>query len=283
MQLEDALRFDTLTSNSITGDDLFYVFDRGTNTVRTLRTDELEKLSSAAEGAPGYEEGEALLEPAGDNNDILLTSTNPLFESAEILIDDEIDRTQLSITADTPLVEIVSGDKRVMRITGELTSDGSTPFVFPDLPFTEITGGKPQYGVDFSGVEFFATRAASEWQLGDFTNGIFWTSPEDVATPDLVETWTPESPATGTPTVTAHPATAAQVIAAINAAEIEGLTAANAPGSDGSGFVAGTATVSFTIITDTPGLPRLRYDQEKLYVNVGTVETPVWKSITFDT
>jgi hypothetical protein len=59
--------------------------------------------------------------------------------------------------------------------------------------------------------------------------------------PDQVATWTPAFPATGTPTVTAHPATAAQAIAAINAEEI-GSSASNAPGSDGTGFIAALPT-----------------------------------------
>jgi hypothetical protein len=199
----------------------------------------------------GAKSFEALLEPTGAENDILLTDASGTRTTASIAIDDDTDRTQLTITADTPLVEIVSGDKRVMRIVGTLTSDGSTPVVFPILPYTGITDGKPAYEQSLGNAALWVTDDGVnfEWEIA--SGGGVWRSDEDVATPDLVTTWTPISPTTGTPTVTAHPATAAQVIAAITAAEIEGLTASNAPGSDGTGFVA-AATADFEIQI-TPG------------------------------
>jgi hypothetical protein len=284
MQLGDALKFDTLTASTATGDDVILAFDRGTNTVRSIALVEMEKLYGIAEGAPEFE-GSVILDPAGDNNAILIASTDPDIEAAEILIDDDVDRTGLSVTGGS-LLSAVSGDKRVVQVGGTLT-DGVNPVVFPLLSELTIEGGDLFWEIGSSeDLPYFVVSGTpfGSWFIGAITEtgSAEWSSTDEVATPDLVTTWTPEAPATGTPTVTAHPATAAQVIAAINAEEIEGVTAANAPGNDGSGFVENVEMVPFIYTSDTPSLPLLRYDADKLYVNVGTTEAPVWESKTFD-
>ncbi len=186
----------------------------------------------------------AILDPAGENNEILLTSTSTLFESAEILIDDDVDRTQLTVTADTPLVEIVSGDKYILDIVANRTAPSVTNLTGRYV-FDQVINGKPSH-TGLSGLA--STRwSGSEWQIRSGSESVFISS-EDVATPDLVTSWTVQPSFGGAGSVssiTPNPATAAQVITAINAANITGLTASNAPGSDGTGFVAGTATVNF--------------------------------------
>ena len=284
MQLGDALKFDTLTASTATGDDVILAFDRGTNTVRSIALVEMEKLYGIAEGAPEFE-GSVILDPAGDNNAILIASTDPDIEAAEILIDDDVDRTGLSVTGGS-LLSAVSGDKRVVQVGGTLT-DGVNPVVFPLLSELTIEGGDLFWEIGSSeDLPYFVVSGTpfGSWFIGAITEtgSAEWSSTDEVATPDLVTTWTPTGDATGTPTVTAHPATAAQVIAAINAEEIEGVTAANAPGNDGSGFVENVEMVPFIYTSDTPSLPLLRYDADKLYVNVGTTEAPVWESKTFD-
>lgn len=87
-----------------------------------------------------------------------------------------------------------------LHITGTLTNDGSTPFTFPVLYHDAVVNGKVRY-LDPTG-QYFAIWSGGTWQLGsNDTPEAYWNSSEDVATPDLVETWTPVNPATGHPVV----------------------------------------------------------------------------------
>jgi hypothetical protein len=206
----------------------------------------LDLSDFTADTAGGITGGTVILDPTGVNNAIKITSTDPDIEQAEILIDDDVDRTQLTVQNGGPLLEIISGDKRVMRVVADF-GDGEISF---NLFYVGVSLGKPRWtdnGQEMHIRYALSWTSGSIWRLideGTEDNARF-TSSEDVATPDLVTTWTPVSSATGTPTVTAHPATAAQVIAAINAEEIEGITAENAPGNDGSGFIAGVEMTLF--------------------------------------
>jgi hypothetical protein len=212
----------------------------------------------------------ATLNPAGDNNDILIASTDPAIQAAEILIDDDVDRTGLSVTGGAS-ISVVSGDKRVVQVGGTLT-DGVNPVVFPLLSELTIEGGDLFWEIGSSeDLPYFVVSGTpfGSWFIGAITEtgSAEWSSADEVATPDLVTTWTPVAPATGTPTVTAAPATAAQLIAAINAEEIEGVTAANAPGSDGTGTVAATTANFDPAVTATPGaLGDMLFDGDNAYL-----------------
>jgi len=91
-------------------------------------------------------------------------------------------------------------------VTGALTSDGSTPIVINlPLAYNGISNSKPVYydpgdgnAIEWSGTywAFITSAPAAEWR-----------SSENVATPDLVTTWTPQGSATGTPVVTLTNAT----------------------------------------------------------------------------
>jgi hypothetical protein len=161
-------------------------------------------------------------------------------------------RTALTVTNTSGAILVTSGDKRVMRVTGTLTSDGSTPSVFPDLPFDQISNGKPAYEVAPNDVDieylilWDNSPSAEKWTLIDYVTSAQWRSTEDVATPDLVTTWTPVSPATGTPTVTAAAATASQVLTLINATTALPLAAALAPGSSGANAIAAAGPTPLT-------------------------------------
>jgi hypothetical protein len=78
------------------------------------------------------------------------------------------------------------------------------------------------------------------------SDGDLFESTDDVATPDLASTWTAAGSAIGTPTIIASPATAAQVIAEINAGSF-GVTASNATSSDGTGAIAAVTAVSLSV------------------------------------
>jgi hypothetical protein len=84
MQLGDALKFDTLTANTVTGDDLLYIYDRDTNTVRTLTfSDGSIRFGAIAQGAPtGGTEGLPRLRTDGDKLYVNVgTITVPVWEA----------------------------------------------------------------------------------------------------------------------------------------------------------------------------------------------------------
>ena len=94
-----------------------------------------------------------------------------------------------------------------MMVTGTLTSDGSTSISFAPLLYAGIISGKASYnpvGLGFYvvGDQIIWSTVATKWRI--YKNAVIvFESSENVATPDLVTTWTPVGAATGTPTVTA--------------------------------------------------------------------------------
>ena len=187
----------------------------------------------------------ATLNPAGDNNDILLTYTGETLEDAELLIDDDVDRTQLTVTGGSPLLSITSGDKRRMRVVADF-GDGE---ITVDLTYFGDAAGKAVF-VSVS-PEIESSWSGTEFTLANTATGASFSASEDVATPDLVTTWTPNEGAVSVTSITPLAASAAQVITAINAEAITGLTASNATGSDGSGTVANVDMVEFTLVPST--------------------------------
>jgi hypothetical protein len=190
---------------------------------------------------------ELLLNPTGDDNDILLTADaaglagNSLTGAIAVAEDS----TALTAVKTGNNIVATSGDKRRMIVTGTLT-DGSDPVVFPPLIYfgTDDNGEHwTDTGGDSDGASYRATQSEGVWIL--LGSGVSWGSSEEVDFPDEVETWIPNSPATGTPTVTAATATAAQAIPVINAASL-GVTASNGPDSDGSGAIAAVAQANLT-------------------------------------
>ena len=104
----------------------------------------------------------------------------------------------LDITGGTPRNDLT------VTVAGTLT-DGTDPVVFPVMIYDGQNNSKPKYRNIAADCQ--VAWSGSTWTL-EFPVGegfVNWTSSEDVATPDLVTTWTPTSPATGTPTVTVHP------------------------------------------------------------------------------
>ena len=130
-----------------------------------------------------------------------------------------------------------------MLVTGTLTSDGSTPVTFPPLVYNGTVNGKPQYHAA-GDTHYVNWTVEGEWYL-QVDGGALWFSTDNVATPDLVTTWSADSPATGTPVVAAAVSNSAQAKAAIEAAATADalITVAHAPGNDGTGALAAmTAT-----------------------------------------
>jgi hypothetical protein len=124
------------------------------------------------------------------------------------------DITAAELTDDVVELTVVGhgldANYQTMIVTGTLTSDGTTPVVFPFLPYNGTTNGKARYGDVLFDLAWNSTDGA--WELQSSVGTLF-TSSANVATPDLVPTgawnavtnpdaWEPVSPATGTPVVT---------------------------------------------------------------------------------
>jgi hypothetical protein len=199
---------------------------------------------------------ELLLNPTGDDNDILLTADAAGFAGNSLTgaIAVAEDSTALTAVKTGNDIVITSGDKRRMIVTGTLEDEDENPVAFPGLVFAGADDdfdywtntGSIQTN---SGVEYVVAISASTAYVGKFNNGIpsylSVGSATTVDFPDEVSPYNTPSPGSGVPTVTAAPATAAQAIAAINAASL-GVTASNGPDSDGSGAIAAVAQANLT-------------------------------------
>jgi hypothetical protein len=156
-----------------------------------------------------------IIDPNGEDNSIIYTAAAAGAAGNSITI------RYLSASGAATVVGVVGNaitvtpGKLRMILTGTLTSNGSTPYTLTPYIYTGILNERPRYSWNpadpFELETIFWT--GSNWSLGDGK----WISTDDVATPDLVTSWVPQSPATGTPVVTAGISTAAEVIAAINA------------------------------------------------------------------
>lgn len=104
----------------------------------------------------------------------------------------------------------------LIRVTGTLAGSGG-PVVFPDLSSRESVNGKEYYADSYGSPTYscrWETSGGARWILAgsDGTTARSWSSTQDVATPNLVTTWTAASGTTGTPTVTRHASLPAEAI-----------------------------------------------------------------------
>lgn len=98
-------------------------------------------------------------------------------------------------------------DVPLIRVAGTLSADGEETTVFADMPYRGLYGGKNRYADQAGSSEYSAewSSGSSRWELRAPMGGL-WTSTENVATPDLVNTWTPQGDSTGSPDVTLYAA-----------------------------------------------------------------------------
>lgn len=86
-----------------------------------------------------------------------------------------------------------------MLVTGTLAYNG-TPVTFPRLPYAELVLGRPYFVSGNFSVE--TQPGPTRWYIADETSGANWSSTENVASPELVTTWTPGALTTGVPILT---------------------------------------------------------------------------------
>lgn len=189
------------------------------------------------------------LNPTGSNNDILITAaatgTDGNLLTAEIATSTG---HALTVAKSANHILITAGSAHQITITG-LSADGipeNTKLIADPDGENWTPDGSAEPPTD---APYITTSETTETEvtfaiLIDLFNPLFWLGTGPLgSTPDQIETWTPNIGSPGTPTLTASPPTAAQAIAAGNAALEE--TFANAPGSDGTGTLAAVASTPF--------------------------------------
>jgi len=202
----------------------------------------------------------AALTTGTEDSSILWTAatTGPAGNDVAIQIDAPAGALDLDISQ-SPLV-IVTPAFVSATVTGTLTSDGSTPYAFDTMSFASMADGKPIFSGLVETEQCYWSGTA--WVLTNDTTGIVFTSSAAVASPDLVPAgawhtttnphgWKPTSPATGTPVVVVTITTAAQIVAAVEAANVASpillrCTAELPAGTDGSGMPAAAAAVNLS-------------------------------------
>jgi len=87
---------------------------------------------------------------------------------------------------------------QTIQVTGVLSYEG-VPVVFPELPLGGTNEGKPFWSAPVPGGSADVVWSADQWNVIFVDAG--WFSTEDVATPELVQTWEPVEGSAGTPIV----------------------------------------------------------------------------------
>ena len=221
----------------------------------------------------------ATLEPTGDDNDILVTAKTPGIAgnalTAEIVIEE--DSVALTVEEANGDVVVTSGDKRRMIVTADfgdgvetvsLQNTGPTNWAFE-------ASGNVSYALysnenDGAGLTKFVDSVAVA-EFGGSHPGSGWA--------DDVNDWSAVvGTATGTPTVTAAPATTTQVIDDINGNQSLSVSADNADGSDGSGAVGAVAQTSLSVGAGEIAPPHIRINNGVLYVYDSTLSE--WRQLS---
>lgn len=202
----------------------------------------------------------ATLTTGAEDSSILWTAATPGPAGNDVAIQIAAPAGALEMDVrQSPLVIVIPAFVSA-TVAGTLTSDGSTPYVFDPMPFGSMEAGKPLFSGLVETEQCYWNGTA--WVLANDTTGIEFTSTAAVASPDLVPAgawhattnptgWNPTSPATGTPAVTCAHSTAAQIVAAVEAANTASpillrCTAALPEGTDGSDMPAAAAAVNLS-------------------------------------
>ena len=141
------------------------------------------------------------LNASGSSSSLSLSLTGPAGPSGPAGPAGSFDGMPAAITfaGDDPNVP------QIITISGALTTNGTTPLVFPPIPYIGVNQGKPEYYYEAEGVEVTAVWTGTRWELQDFISGVGWFNNTAFASPDLVTPWLALGSNTGTPVVTAGP------------------------------------------------------------------------------
>jgi hypothetical protein len=198
-------------------------------------------------GPPTPVAASATLNPAGTNNNIVVTALETGVAGNDLTVEVQIDssgnRVLLTIAKDKNDTLVFCGDKRWITITGITFPTASNPI---RLEFLDFLNGKPHYVLESAspGVlwEVFHNRTAWVIRL-DEGEDYLATVTSSASFPDGLTYGTP-SVGTGTPSVSASAAQSAQVIELINNRNDLPIFASSAAGNDGTGAIATIAKTS---------------------------------------
>ena len=273
--LEDARILQPVTAATLDTLDLFYVYGAGVNDPLKLTVPEFRKtlFNVAGEAPVNAAAGVCTLDPTGADNTVTLTLDTLGATTATGVITTPASAA-ITFTLAGTVYTIAAGAKHRMVISGTTSPDANQTLI----PAGEINGF-PAWstdGSDTAGVGSWTLLSKStSYQVSHFSSGVLdgsWTATEDDEFPDGL-TFEADDTETGAPVVTASPPTAAQVVAAVNDADI-GVTASGS----GSGAVAAKSSTAFTGGVDaTTSSSFVIATTTTLYVNVGTYAAPVWK------
>lgn len=214
----------------------------------------------------------AILDPAGANNAIRVTSTDLTMERIEITIPDSPSlAASLYVEDRGTWIEVVAGPNRRMLVTADVGNGTETiELIFNDTNWEKYISDEETITASALYVGPIEAPVFEGWQITGATWGFLVTGGSE-SSPDTAD-WsasTATGTATGTPVVIASAPTAAQVIAEITAEAIPGVTAANATGSNGTGAVASAianfdATPALQLTCPTSGAA-IRYTTDGTY------------------
>lgn len=121
------------------------------------------------------------------------STSNPLDDAVEF-------------TATAKITGLVYPIFPTITVSGTLTSDGSTPVVFPTLTFYGFEDGRPAYSNTGAAPSTgYTAFFDADWYLEKRTSDSLdaqWVSATSELLPNLASAWTPAGAATGTPTLT---------------------------------------------------------------------------------
>lgn len=187
----------------------------------------------------------AALDPSEADNTVTLTSQSVGLEGNSLRAAMTIPTTaSISVSKTGDVVSIAAGSKHRMVIAGTLDPDATGELISAgevnSLPAWS-TDGTTDPAAD--GAWVMIAKPTSAWQIRYYLNGEIagtWTASNAGDWPNGL-TYVADDAETGTPTVTASAPTAAQVVAAVNATDID-ITASGT----GAGTVAAVTTTAFT-------------------------------------
>lgn len=178
------------------------------------------------------------INPDGNHNSITYTAkeAGPAGAEISIIYAEPEDRGALEVTVEGKTITITPGSRGQVIVTGDLTSDGTTPVEFPPL-HAGLEGEWLHDNGELSPEYKLLTRS-SYFELE--AQGKKWWSADFPATPDLVSLWLPQGSNTGTPEISYDVTAASRVIHLVNfeLSESSDLVTATAHGDHVTGAIA---------------------------------------------
>jgi len=226
-------------------------------TIRPLSRSLCRPLSRALVWLNDQARAYLLVDPAGADNSVLYMAkaAGAAGELVSVAYASPATQATTTVAVSTNAITVTPGTKARMIVTGDLTSDGTTPVVIPPLLYAGLYAGSPAWsdtGLLTAG-SVFLYNLSWAWGLSVMTNvgERIWHSVEGSGVGSAFPTtgWNYTFQAgdhDGIPVFATGVSSAAQVIAAVNAG-VQTLVTASASGAS-TGPVAEVAAAFLTLI-----------------------------------